>query len=383
MSNLHGSIFALRALLKPGLLLPGIKVETISRLNFSALKQAGYTGVVFDRDNCLTVPHHDTLVPELADAWDRCKASFGRENMLIVSNSAGTSDDPLGIQADSIAHNLGVPVLRHRRKKPACGEEIIQYFRLKQATSISKGPDTVPSPTEGKIIHAPNLNTPLDLDNQANPTLPELETQVAVQPTTTEGPRLLIIGDRLLTDILLSNALSSSNHHLPIWTTRLWKTPDLPILRFAEKSVLRMLLWNRNQTFRNGVVEQRAKGETWLGKERWLWRIRRWVLVAIRRGEYVPPESIPQPTNQLARFILPLPAIIPWRPTTHLGWTWYYSKVLAKHAGRGSWIILGWVWAGMSSVIVRSWSLSLRKIREARARRMEKTPMIQPTEAKS
>ncbi|KAF8752515.1 Mitochondrial PGP phosphatase [Rhizoctonia solani] len=255
MSNLHGSIFALRALLKPGLLLPGIKVETISRLNFSALKQAGYTGVVFDRDNCLVCATQSSQYPAAYASVDRRLGSMQsivwRENMLIVSNSAGTSDDPLGIQTEET---------RMWRR---------DYSILSAEASDKhlQGPDTVPSPTEGKIIHAPNLNTPLDLDNQANPTLPELETQVAVQPTTTEGPRLLIIGDRLLTDILLSNALSSSNHHLPIWTTRLWKTPDLPILRFAEKSVLRMLLWNRNQTFRNGVVEQRAKGETWLGKE--------------------------------------------------------------------------------------------------------------------
>ncbi|KAG9125379.1 hypothetical protein FRC07_007826 [Ceratobasidium sp. 392] len=66
MLNLHGSLFALRALVKPGLLVPGIKVDTIARLDFAALRKAGYTGAVFDRDNCLTIPHKDTLVPELA-----------------------------------------------------------------------------------------------------------------------------------------------------------------------------------------------------------------------------------------------------------------------------------------------------------------------------
>ncbi|KAG9076487.1 hypothetical protein FS749_011742, partial [Ceratobasidium sp. UAMH 11750] len=98
MLNLYGSLFALRALVRPGLVVPGIKVDTIARLDFVALKKAGYTGAVLDRDNCLTLPHQDTLVPELADAWTRCKSTFGPNNVLVVSNSAGTSDDPLGIQ---------------------------------------------------------------------------------------------------------------------------------------------------------------------------------------------------------------------------------------------------------------------------------------------
>ncbi|EUC61801.1 PGP phosphatase [Rhizoctonia solani AG-3 Rhs1AP] len=162
MSNFHRSVFALRALLRPRLLVPGIKVDTIARLDFPALKRAGYTGVVFDRDNCLTIPHCDTLVPELTDAWTRCKSTFGKDNMLIVSNSAGSSDDPLGIQAESLAYNLQVPVFRHKYKKPACGEEIIRYFRHKQL----------------------------------------------------QAPRLLIIGDRLLTDVLLRNLVGQGRVHM-------------------------------------------------------------------------------------------------------------------------------------------------------------------------
>ena len=58
--------------------------KDIRQLDFSALRQAGYRGAVFDKDNCLvrgtssrftayltsvqTVPHHDTIVPEL-EVW--------------------------------------------------------------------------------------------------------------------------------------------------------------------------------------------------------------------------------------------------------------------------------------------------------------------------
>ncbi|CAE6443546.1 unnamed protein product [Rhizoctonia solani] len=378
MSNLHGSIFALRALLRPGLLVPAIRINTISRLDFAALKQAGYTGVVFDRDNCLTIPHRDTL-----DAWNRCKVTFGRENMLVVSNSAGTSDDPLGIQAESLACNLGVPVFRHRRKKPACGEEIIQYFRLKQAASIHKTPEPTPSSTQSEASPSPSLNDPLDLANVIAPISPKSETRVVVSPTTTTGPRLLVIGDRLFTDILLSTTLPSSNDHLPIWTTRLWKTPDLPVLRFIEQSILRLVLWHRNQTFRNGVIEQRARGETWLGKEGWLWWVRKRVLMAVQRGKPIPPGPVPSPANPLAKFILPLPAVVPWRPTTYLGWAWYYSKIFAKYTGKGSWIALVWAWVGARGAVTKSWSLGMKKIEEARARRTRKVVVAQPAEVKS
>ncbi|KAJ1300000.1 hypothetical protein OPQ81_011834 [Rhizoctonia solani] len=364
MSNLHGSIFALRTLVRPGLLVPGIKVDTIARLDFAALKKAGYTGVVFDRDNCITIPHYDTLVPELADAWSRCKSTFGRQNVLIVSNSAGTSDDPLGIQAESLAYNLGVPVFRHRYKKPVCGEEILRYFCHRQFLSRPKShePTRLPSGPQA-LIPSKSESPPMILSN-------------------TPQPRLIIVGDRLLTDVLLSTTLPSPSDHLPVWTTRLWKTPDLPLLRFVEQSILRLVLWHRNQTFRDGVVEQRARGETWLGREGWLWWMRRWVLGAVQRGEPIPPEPIPPQTNPLSKFVLPLPATVAWQPTTSLGWTWHYSKVLAKYAGKVSWVVLVWAWVNASNMVRKTWVLAARKTTEARAKRAAEV-IASPAQTKS
>ncbi|KAG8762516.1 hypothetical protein FRC11_009121 [Ceratobasidium sp. 423] len=372
MPNLHGSIFALRAFLRPGLLVPGIKVDTIARLDFAALKKAGYTGAVFDRDNCL-------------DAWSRCKSAFGKRNILVVSNSAGTSDDPLGIQAESLAYHLGVPVFRHKYKKPACGEEIFQYFRHKQAPSPLKLSESAQlgSGPQGEASHPPSLNDPFDLTIDTVFTPPKSEPPAVIPSKAAQHPRLLVIGDRLLTDILLSNTLPSPNDHLPIWTTRLWKKPDLPLLRFIERSILRSILWHRNQTYRDGVIEQRARGETWLGKEGWLWWTRRWALRAVRRGEAVLPEPIPPQTNPLVKFVLPLPTVVPWTPTTRLGWTWYYSKIMAKYVGKGSWIVLVWAWIGVRSVVSKTWALGTRKVREARARRAEKAVVSQPAEVKS
>lgn len=86
---------------------------------------------MFDKDNCLTKPHQDTLVPSLRNAWDECRAVFGSENMLLVSNSAGSSSDPQALAAESVSSNLGVPVLCHATKKPgrACARQVVDHFK--------------------------------------------------------------------------------------------------------------------------------------------------------------------------------------------------------------------------------------------------------------
>lgn len=47
---------------------------------------------------------------------------------MIVSNSAGTNDDKDYAQAKKLENDTGVTVLRHPTKKPGCHEEIKAYF---------------------------------------------------------------------------------------------------------------------------------------------------------------------------------------------------------------------------------------------------------------
>ncbi|KAI0310855.1 mitochondrial PGP phosphatase-domain-containing protein [Amylostereum chailletii] len=117
--NLPGTLVPLYALFNPRILVPHISVADIRQLDFAALRRAGYKGAVFDKDNCLTIPHDDILVPEVKDAWDDCLSTFGPSNVLIVSNSAGTSLDPGNFQVESVTHHLRTPVLRHRSLKPS------------------------------------------------------------------------------------------------------------------------------------------------------------------------------------------------------------------------------------------------------------------------
>ena len=59
--------------------------------------------------------------------------------MALISNSAGTPDDPQGGAAKKLEAVLGVPLIRHRHKKPACAREIIRHFGLEPARVVLVG----------------------------------------------------------------------------------------------------------------------------------------------------------------------------------------------------------------------------------------------------
>lgn len=61
---------------------------------------------------------HLTQLP-LQVAWSDALRTFGPERVLIVSNTAGTRDDAAQLQAESVSHHLGAPVLLHAALKPS------------------------------------------------------------------------------------------------------------------------------------------------------------------------------------------------------------------------------------------------------------------------
>ncbi|KAH8120609.1 mitochondrial PGP phosphatase-domain-containing protein [Phellopilus nigrolimitatus] len=182
-------------------------------LDFPALQKAGYRGAVFDKDNCLTIPYEDKLVPELEETWKECRSTFGDENILIVSNSAGTRLDSGGIQAESVSHRLGVSVLRHGTLKPgySCIRDIRAYF-----TSLKH-------PVSDK--------------------------------------ELFVVGDRIFTDVVLANRMRSSENRvqkassdvntkalvsnepdgpLSIFVDKVWKKEAM-VMRFLEKKIVHII----------------------------------------------------------------------------------------------------------------------------------------------
>ena len=87
------------------------------------------------------------------------------------------------IQAEAVSHALGAPVLSHRAKKPtrACARAVREYLGAQSAP--------------------------------------------------------VVVGDRLLTDVVLANALGG----LAVLTTRLWAPRDARLLRLLERGLLRLV----------------------------------------------------------------------------------------------------------------------------------------------
>lgn len=176
---------------------------------------------MFDKDNCLTRPYDDRLVPEIKDAWEECKEVFGRDNVLIVSNSAGTKSDAGLIQAESVSHHLGVPVLAHATKKPGCIKPILRYFseRHPPPPSSSSSPSSSPHARTSPTILSSLLSR--------------------FSPPPQQHPKILVVGDRLFTDVLMANRIGPSA--LAIWTTGLWVRESM-FLRRLEKLFLDSVL---------------------------------------------------------------------------------------------------------------------------------------------
>jgi hypothetical protein len=101
--NLAAIRTTVRVILRePALALPHAHVRDISELDFAKLRAAGCRGVVFDKDNTLTAPYSNEVYPRLAGALRSCVEAFGAEQVAVLSNSAGTPDDPGGVAADAL-----------------------------------------------------------------------------------------------------------------------------------------------------------------------------------------------------------------------------------------------------------------------------------------
>ncbi|KAF9959240.1 hypothetical protein BGZ65_000694 [Modicella reniformis] len=108
----------------------------IRDINFEQLHKSGILAIGFDKDNCLTRPYASDLNPPFKDAWRRCRDVY-KNQVVIVSNSAGTPDDKDGQQALAIEASLKVHVLRHQQKKPSGGEELLKHFNGIDAERIA------------------------------------------------------------------------------------------------------------------------------------------------------------------------------------------------------------------------------------------------------
>ncbi|CAM9630032.1 unnamed protein product [Pylaiella littoralis] len=177
-----------RVIRHPALAVPHLSLTHIGQLDFEGLKAMGCKGIIFDKDNTLTAPYDDTAHPLVEEGLRRCMEIFeGR--VCIMSNSAGTRDDPDYIDAIRIEMALGIPVLRHDEKKPGGIAEVLDFFEGKN--------------TEGR---------PVRLDE------------------------LCFIGDRLLTDVVFGNMHGMLTVHTQPLTLEGDNKPAA-VFRFLEKRV--------------------------------------------------------------------------------------------------------------------------------------------------
>ena len=121
---------------KPGLMVPHVSVATISDVNYQALKDQGIAAVMFDKDNTMTAPYSNVLHPLATSGIDMAIRVFGRDNVAILSNSAGTKDDVDYMDAIEIENSLGLNVIRHDEKKPGGLNEVLQHFQLSDPATL-------------------------------------------------------------------------------------------------------------------------------------------------------------------------------------------------------------------------------------------------------
>ena len=126
----------MRVLLRqPSLALPHVEVADIRQLDFGCLRAAGCEAVIFDKDNTITEPYADDIAPALAQTLRECREAFDGK-VAVLSNSAGTPDDPNHAAANRLERSLGLPVLRRREKKPRGFESVRAHFGHVDATRI-------------------------------------------------------------------------------------------------------------------------------------------------------------------------------------------------------------------------------------------------------
>jgi phosphatidylglycerophosphatase GEP4 len=116
---------------RPALLVPHVALNNVSQLSYRTMKEScGIRAVIFDKDNTLTAPYGMIIHPDASQGLESAKLVFGPENVAIMSNSAGTLDDPEYEDALRIEEALGIAVIRHDEKKPGGLQEVLEHFQI-------------------------------------------------------------------------------------------------------------------------------------------------------------------------------------------------------------------------------------------------------------
>jgi hypothetical protein len=279
--------------------------------------------------------------------------------------------DILAHQAESVSRKLGVPILIHPQPKPGCAQEIISYFQgdtpidsisskkrvrllgkdLERTVVRTIAEDYDGSLSEGETLlgRRPTIDRVVDVKGKGKATDYEAETTRAQEPL-----KILVVGDRLATDVLLARRLdkflsrsaSSQNGGLPptlsIITTRLFKQQDVRILRWIENR------WARLGRRTASVGSSRQPWETFLLQRS---------LDELDVGSSTGPSRL----RRLIGFILAIPSglnkVRKWRPPTTRQIVAQTQQSLMRNVKKAGPIVFRGLRTGLGAVGTRARSI--------------------------
>lgn len=118
--------------------------------------------VILDKDNCFTQPQKAPVWPDFEQRWkELLKEQAERDfKIVVLSNSAGyRSKDPNYVLAESFEKIYHIPILKHEKPKPLCYQELVDRYEKQ-----------------------------------------------GIKPN-----EILVVGDRLLTDVLMANLMGAQS----------------------------------------------------------------------------------------------------------------------------------------------------------------------------
>jgi phosphatidylglycerophosphatase GEP4 len=127
--NLNGIKMNLNYIFRLKQIKPNLKYSKFSLIKFHEVpKEVKY--FVFDKDNTLTLPYENSYAnKEIIEKIKEFKEIYGKFNLAVLSNSAGSSDDKNYNELKIIEENLKLKVIIHKYKKPNVYSEIIKHFQ--------------------------------------------------------------------------------------------------------------------------------------------------------------------------------------------------------------------------------------------------------------
>lgn len=151
------------------------------------------------------------------------------------------------LQAESVSRHLSVPVLLHATKKPGCGRVVQDYFNERMNTEHTdrKGKDKAITLDQVALDIATASTFSIE-----TPEAPQSSISASAPTYPNASPLILVIGDRVMTDVVLANRMNKKRWRqtsttrlqaLPVLTTRLWQKEGLGtrLMRTMETFAMR------------------------------------------------------------------------------------------------------------------------------------------------